>query len=113
MPGKHKSPLYKGIGKYAKKAKGQRGFKMTSPLRNEFVQSQAKGSSIAGAQDEHARLRKGAKTKSLTSKQRARLNELNKLTEKAYWDKKSTMRKSSPAKGGWWAKQTKGHGGPS
>ena len=28
MPGVHKSPLYKGIGKYKKKAKGQRGFKM-------------------------------------------------------------------------------------
>ena len=36
MPGTHKksSPLYKGIGKYKKKAKGSRGFKMKSPLRN-------------------------------------------------------------------------------
>ena len=27
-----KSPLYKGIGKYAKKTKGNRGFKMQSPF---------------------------------------------------------------------------------
>ena len=33
MPGTHKSPLYKGISKnYKKMPKGQRGFKMTSPL---------------------------------------------------------------------------------
>ena len=28
MPGVHKSPLYKGIGKYKKKAKGKRGYTM-------------------------------------------------------------------------------------
>ena len=28
-----KSPLYKGIGKYAKKTKGDRGFKMKSPIK--------------------------------------------------------------------------------
>tara|TARA_R100001082_G_C4251458_1_gene111638 strand:+ start:249 stop:536 length:288 start_codon:yes stop_codon:yes gene_type:complete len=41
MPGTHKksSPLYKGIGKYKKKAKGKRGFKMKSPLRNEEVKT--------------------------------------------------------------------------
>jgi len=27
------SPLHKGIGKYTKKAKGKRGFKMKSPLK--------------------------------------------------------------------------------
>ena len=33
MPGKHKSPLYKGISKnYKQMPKGQRGFKMESPL---------------------------------------------------------------------------------
>ena len=37
MPGVHKSPLYKGIGKYKKKAKGKRGFKMTSPLKKNTV----------------------------------------------------------------------------
>ena len=37
MPGTHdkSSPLYKGIGKYKKKAKGKRGFKMKSPFRND------------------------------------------------------------------------------
>ena len=33
---KNKMP---GIGKYKKKAKGKRGFKMTSPLRNEGVKT--------------------------------------------------------------------------
>ena len=34
MPGTHKSPLYKGISKnYKKMPKGQRGFKMESPLK--------------------------------------------------------------------------------
>jgi hypothetical protein len=40
MGGAHgKSPIYKGIGKYAKKAKGERGFKMTSPLLNKKVKT--------------------------------------------------------------------------
>ena len=42
MPGKHKSPLYKGIGKYTKKAKGQRGFKMESPLKNNMSKEEMK-----------------------------------------------------------------------
>tara|TARA_R100001594_G_scaffold131394_1_gene171011 strand:- start:790 stop:1023 length:234 start_codon:yes stop_codon:yes gene_type:complete len=33
MPGRHKSPLYKGIGKYKKKAKGKRGYTMKSPYK--------------------------------------------------------------------------------
>tara|TARA_R100000808_G_C2022543_1_gene70046 strand:+ start:210 stop:482 length:273 start_codon:yes stop_codon:yes gene_type:complete len=41
MPGTHdkSSPLYKGIGKYKRKPKGKRGFKMKSPLRNEGVKT--------------------------------------------------------------------------
>ena len=33
MPGIHKSPLYKGIGKYKKKAKGKRGYTMKSKTK--------------------------------------------------------------------------------
>ena len=31
-----KSPLYKGLGKYEKKVKGERGFKMKSPLMTKY-----------------------------------------------------------------------------
>ena len=43
MPGKHKSPLYKGISKnYKQMPKGQRGFKMESPLKNNMSKEEMK-----------------------------------------------------------------------
>jgi hypothetical protein len=99
-------------------------FKMKSPLKNTgtmlpevkvsggkktkkgtFIQDE-RGSSIAGSSIEHDKLRKKDKASrkekgspKLTSKERARLRELNLATQKAY-KKSATKMKKSPAKAG-------------
>ena len=108
MPGKHNSPLYKGIGKYVKKAKGQRGFKMTSPLQNKNK----------GLSKEAQNLLKVVPNQeafdNLSPRERKSfLAAADKYGVPTTTEKKSPAPKASPAKGGWWAKQTKTHGGPS
>jgi hypothetical protein len=111
MPGKHKSPLYKGIGKYTKKAKGQRGFKMTSPLqKNEATRS----IDTSGDIDVTNKYKKEGNEKT-----RKHIAEGGKVIMRGNTiiltssPKGSATPKASPYKGGWWAKQTKTHGGPS
>ena len=84
MPGKHKSPLYKGISKnYKKMPKGQRGFKMNSPLRNEFVQDE-RGSSSSEFQNEHAELRKKRKDQTINAAELKKLKKYDQITEDLY-----------------------------